>query len=210
MNPQLVAGRAADHEAVAVGVELQSAEVAGKVAQGDFVLRGALGVVGSGQVHLQFRVRGGADQDVHAVIDAGASLADEEMAVFQPHRARLIGFDPQWTNLRERALADGDGPFPEPQGAAPDDADPHRRAGGRGILARAAFGGHLVFEPAARPSAATPWARTAGANASSATAKAQQAARGLPVAGCSVRDVLGRPCPVIVDSTGLNEETVVV
>ena len=121
-DPQLVARRAADPQAVFAGIEGQIDKLAGKVAQGDGGDgdgRPAPRIVGGGQVDQEFCVRRGGHQHVDAVVVAGAALADGQAAVFQPHRPRLIGLDAQGTGFGERAPAHGDGALPPPLGAAP-------------------------------------------------------------------------------------------
>ena len=71
-DPQLVARRAADQQAVVAGVQLQIAELAGEVAPAGFRSAAARWASSAAvKLHQQLRVQRGGDQQVDAVVDAG-------------------------------------------------------------------------------------------------------------------------------------------
>ena len=122
-DEQIVA-RAGDQQAGLATLERHVVELAGNIGEGDFDLRRLLRGVGGGELHDEFGVGGSGDDEVDAVVGPRRSLADHEAAVFQPHRARLIGLDSQRARLGDGPAADGDRAFPQFfSAAAPGDAN---------------------------------------------------------------------------------------
>ena len=142
---------------------------------------------------------------------AGGSTGGRLPATSSPaHRLRF-----QRARFQERALADGDGPFPQPRASAPDDADPHRGAGGREIIARRGCGWGPVFgyRPDFRYRADFDRRLLGPCPRPKRQQRNEQGPTGRPRASCGrvfgPRCSRNVPCPVIVDSTGLERKAVV-
>ena len=123
-DEQRIARRAADEEAILAVVERQVAELAGDIGEGDFDLRPGPRIAGGGELDDELGLGRGGDNDIDAVVGPRRALADDQPAVFQPHRAGLVGLDPQRARLGNGPAADGDGAFPQFFcSAAPGDAN---------------------------------------------------------------------------------------
>ena len=140
-DAEQIARRPHRQQTVSPLVQLLVDEIAGEIGQGNVDRRRSLGLVGGRESQQQFRARRGGHQHVRPVVSAGTALAETEFravaprGVRDPHRARLVGFEPQRPRLRERSLADRDGSMPEAVlAAAPGDADAD--VGGHGRMRR--------------------------------------------------------------------------
>ena len=177
-DAQLVARRPPQQEVIVMIVQLEIARLADKLAQRHFDLRRMLGVVAGGKLHRELGVAGTGDEEVHAVVGPGAALADAQLAVGEPHRARLVGFNAQGVRFGQPALIDRDRALPLAFGpAAPGNADCASLLFGRGVR------GDEEQDPGQNDRRRD-------------TTAADHSHEGRPCQ--SFRDVFGRPCPTIV------------
>ena len=125
---------AADQQAILAVVQRQVAELAGDVGQGNvdglpprriagyrgghhaehhvpMVVVG-LRVAGGGNLHDEFGIGRGGDDDIDAIIGPRRALTDQQAAFLEPHRARFVGFDSQRPGFGNGPAADGDRTFP--------------------------------------------------------------------------------------------------
>ncbi len=116
-------------EMSAKGTSICGPRMPGNGPDGNFDLR-PVRLAGFVELHDELGIGRGGDDDIDAVIGPRRALADHQAAVLQPHRARLVGLDPQRPRLGNGPAADGDRAFPEFFGSAtPGDANHHRVVG---------------------------------------------------------------------------------
>ena len=139
-NPERIARRAHQQQAIAAVVEFLVHELAGQIRKRRLDGRGPRGIVGRRELHAQLRRAGRGHQHVHAVVAARAALLDHQLLTAagiagKPHRAGLVGLDAQRLRLRERAVAYGDRALPQAvRAAAP--GDPHAHVVGHRCMRR--------------------------------------------------------------------------